>query len=145
MDETYNTVSSIRIHHYHRIVKAIIIRSFIWVIYPQWVHTQPHCPFRVKVTYSIIIQPCLLIQFLGIEKIWRSPTAVAFLHKHLAVRDVQHVLGNAAVKISDHGRAAKVVGMVEVNGWCRFSCGLGPKSVNNRKSPLSQQNDWLFT
>ena len=48
-----------------------------------------------------------------------------YLHKHLAARDVHHVLGNVAVFVGDHGRTAEVVGMVEVENWCRVGCGIG--------------------
>ena len=90
-----------------------------------WSHTQPPCSRRVQVPRSIIIQPCLLVQLLGVKQVGRSPTAISFFHKHLAVRNIHHILGDAAVKVSHHGGTAKVVGMVEVEGWCRVGCGLG--------------------
>ena len=109
-----------------------------------WSHTQPPCSRRVQVPRPIIIQPCLLVQLLGVKHIWRSPTAIAFFHKHLTVRDIHHILGNVSVKVSLHGGAAEVVGMVEVAGAVSVA-DWGAKSANNGKSPPSQQNDWLFT
>ncbi|MBR6041849.1 MAG: hypothetical protein IKP37_04355 [Paludibacteraceae bacterium] len=40
-------------------------------------------------------------------------------------------MGNAAVKVGHHGSAAEVVGMVEVEGWCRVGCGLWATYINS--------------
>ena len=74
-------------------------------------YTQPHCPCRVKVACSIIIHPRFLVEFLGVEKVRRSPVAVAFLHKHLAIRNVHHILGDTA------SRSVTMAVLPRWSGW----------------------------
>ena len=94
-------------------------------------HTQPPCSRRVQIPRPIIVQPRLLIQLFGVEQVGRSPTAIAFFHKHLAVRDIHHILSDVSVKVRHHGGTAEVVGMVEVENWCRVGCRLGVVRIAN--------------
>ena len=44
--------------------------------------------------------------------------------------NIHNVLRNSAFVVSDHGSAAEVVRMVEVEGWRRVGCRLGPKYLS---------------
>ena len=61
---------------------------------------------RVQVAGTIIVEPRLLVEFLGVEEVRGVPRAVALLDEDLAVRDVGDVLGDLAVDVRDEGGGA---------------------------------------
>ena len=76
---------------------------------------------RVEVAGPIIVEPRLLIEFLGVEEVWGAPRAVALLDEDLAVRDVGHVLGDLAGDVGDKGGGAEVIDVVEADIVVHFS------------------------
>ena len=61
---------------------------------------------RVEVAGAVVVEPRLLVEFLGVEEVWGVPHTVALLDEDLAVRDVGHVLGDLAVDVRDEGGGA---------------------------------------
>ena len=76
---------------------------------------------RVEVAGPIIVEPRLLIEFLGVEEVWGVPHTVALLDEDLAVRDVGDVLGDLAVDVGDKGGGAEVIDVVEADISLHFS------------------------
>ena len=76
---------------------------------------------RVQVAGAIVVEPCLLVQFLGVEEVRGVPRAVALLDEDFAVRDVGDVLGDLAVDVGDKGGGAEVIDVVEADIIVLFS------------------------
>ena len=70
--------------------------------------TQP----RIIIPRTIVIQSCLLVEFLRVEDIRRIPDAVPLFNEHFAERHILDVLNHLAVQVGDVAAAAQVVGMV---------------------------------
>ena len=75
----------------------------------------------VEVACAVVVEPRLLVQFLGVEEVWGVPRAVALLDEYFAVRDVGDVLGHLAVDVRHEGGGAKVIDVVEADIVVHFS------------------------
>ena len=92
---------------------TIVIRRHPHILLKQRVHAQPTCILRVEVASTIVVEPCLLVEFLGVEEVRGVPHTVALLDEDLAVRDVGDVLGHLSVSVRHECSAAQVVWVVE--------------------------------
>ena len=59
-----------------------------------------------QVAGTIVVETSLLVEFLGVEEVWGVPHTVSLLDEDLAVRDVDHVLGDLTVDVRDEGGGA---------------------------------------
>ena len=85
-----------------------------------WIYTQPSYRCRVQIPCPIVVEPRLLVEFLGVEEVWGVPHTVALLDEDLAVRNVGHVLSDLAVDVRDEGGGAEVIDVVEADISSRF-------------------------
>ena len=76
------------------------------------ISTHPQTQSRLIVPCAIVIQSCLLIEFLRIEKIRRIPNVVALLNKDLTERNILYVLHHLAFKVGDVTTATQMVWVV---------------------------------
>ena len=60
----------------------------------------------VQVAGTVVVEPRLLVELLGVEEVRGVPRAVALLDEYFAVRDVGHVLGDLTVDVRDEGGGA---------------------------------------
>ena len=93
------------------------IRGYPSIVHLHRVCRVPHAQFRVIVPRAVVIQPCLLVQFLAVEEIRRFIAGAAEppLHEDLAPRGVLHQLHGGPEAVGHRHRAAEMVAVVEVN------------------------------
>jgi hypothetical protein len=100
---------------------TIVIRTCSHIFLEQRIDTQPTGILRVEVAGAVVVEPRLLVQFLGVEEVRGVPRAVALLDEDLAVRDVGDVLGDLAVDVGHEGGGAEVIDVVEADISLHFS------------------------
>ena len=115
------SVHSRWIHQLHWIPRTVIIRRHPHILLEQRIDREPSRMGRVEVACTIVVEPCLLVQLLGVEEVRGVPRAVALLDEDLAVRDVGHVLGDLAVDVGHEGGGAEVIDVVEADIIVLFS------------------------
>ena len=100
---------------------AIIIRTCSHILLEQRIDREPSRMGRIQVAGTVVVEPRLLVQFLGVEEVWGVPRSVALLDEDLAVRDVGDVLGDLTVDVRDEGGGAEVIDVVEADIVVLFS------------------------